>query len=256
MKKIKRLRICIVFALIFCTVFSHMLNVSALEFNIDDELYIINTDYVNSSVQTWKGNTVETIMPVSEFPARVKEYLRERSPSYVTVVRDASLKYNCHSYAWYSTASNNPHWINHPGAFLNDGTYIQSNWKAGDIIVYYQNGNVVHSGIITQKNSNTISGITVVSKWGYNPLYSHRGDLCPYYDDNSSCTVVVYRVCKHSSSYHNYSTNSVATHSLSCSVCGHLLSEPHTFNHLSRCIKCGYVGHNVEINKHIVEVPQ
>jgi hypothetical protein len=33
--------------------------------------------------------------------------------------------------------------------------------------VYYQNGNVVHSGIITQKNSNTISGITVVSKWGY-----------------------------------------------------------------------------------------
>lgn len=256
MKKIKRLRICIVFALILCTVFSHMLNVSALEFYIDDELYIINTDYVNSSVQTWKGNTVETKMYTSELPDAVKNYLRNTSPSNVTIVREASLKYNCHSYAWYSTASNNSHWIDHPGAFLNDGAYIQSNWKVGDIIVYYKNGDLAHSGIITQKSSNTLSGITVLSKWGMSPLYSHRGDHCPYNNVDGSFTVVVYRVCKHSSSYHNYSTNNVATHSLSCSVCGHLFSEPHTFNHLSRCIKCGYVGHNVEINKHILEVPQ
>lgn len=253
MKVIKSLRFFLAIALIICTIFSHALSAHALELIIDGQIYVISTEYIESSVQTWKGNTVETKMYTSELPDAVKNYLRNTSPSNVTIVREASLKYNCHSYAWYSTASNNSHWIDHPGAFLNDGAYIQSNWKVGDIIVYYQNGDLAHSGIITQKSSNTLSGITVLSKWGMRPLYSHRGDHCPYYNDDGSFTVVVYRVCKHSSSYHSYSTSSIATHSLNCSVCGHLFSEAHTYNHFSKCIKCGYVGSNAEINKHTEE---
>lgn len=41
-------------------------------------------------------------------------------------IRPPAPKYNCHSYAWYSTASTNPIWIDDPSAYVEDGSYVHA----------------------------------------------------------------------------------------------------------------------------------
>ena len=169
-----------------------------------------------------------------------------------TRLRSATTNYNCHSYAWYSQSTSNIYWINYPESYLNDGTYIQSTYAVGDIIVYfYPNGTPSHSGIITGKSSNTLAGLTVTSKWGMAGLYSHAGNHCPY-DNNGTFSFTVYRLCVHSAASHYY-TKSNAVHILNCNTCGVLKRESHSLDIYGICTVCGHKGSNIEINKYLEE---
>ena len=58
---------------------------------------------------------------------------------------DATVKYNCHSYAWYSQAINNQYWINNPQKYREGNWFKSTGWtdlipsgiKAGDVVDYY-----------------------------------------------------------------------------------------------------------------------
>lgn len=99
----------------------------------------------------------------------------------------ATIKYNCHSYAWYSTSGQ--YWMDSPGAYWDDGSYTSSSHGTGKKIVYTTlDGYVTHSGLVstvysgpTNYNYNYADVVQVTSKWGAMGLYSHRGTDCPYW---------------------------------------------------------------------------
>lgn len=98
-------------------------------------------------------------------------------------IGDASMQYNCHSYAWYQRKTNNPYWIDEPEAYFTDGSYIETKSpRIGDRAVYYNKWDrVVHSAIIVAiGDSNDTSSITVESKWGMAGLYRHKIYYCSY----------------------------------------------------------------------------
>ena len=94
----------------------------------------------------------------------------------ITKLRDATTKYNCHSYAWYSQSSNNKYWIEDPANFRTNWftstgwtNVIPSNAKNGDKVDYYVNdNNRPHSAIVYDAANNLF-----VSKWGPAGLYIH-----------------------------------------------------------------------------------
>lgn len=102
----------------------------------------------------------------------------------VTLVRNGSCKYNCHSYAWHSTASTNPYWINNPSIYMTDGSYILKHrgsvstsinlWNASynDKIYYASN---THSAIFIDNPSNGAPLATGMarSKWGQLGVFNH-----------------------------------------------------------------------------------
>lgn len=102
---------------------------------------------------------------------------------------DASIKYNCHSYAWYQQLS--PfYWVN----LYNSTGYSSVGMQAaniGGIIVYFKStGNNIqfpleysHSAKIISKiyGSSTVVSFNLRSKWGPAGLYNHTMENCPYY---------------------------------------------------------------------------
>lgn len=93
-----------------------------------------------------------------------------------TFVSSADNRYNCHSYAWYKQSTANTHWIYSPVDYIDSGLYKKvANAKNNCKIEYVKNGNMTHSGIVTNTNS-----LTVESKWGTGPLMVHKAGYCPY----------------------------------------------------------------------------
>ena len=98
--------------------------------------------------------------------------------------RDASAKYNCHSYAWYSQSASNNKWMNNPSAYWTDGSYYRLHlwWMWWNNFEPYPDSKMRwvsadHSGIFQY----SISGIYYcVSKWGEGPLMYHPATYCPY----------------------------------------------------------------------------
>ncbi len=154
--------------------------------------------YTTSSVTTPNGTSVPTRKYSGELTDEdydmAVEYQEEYYPN-LTVLRDPTIKYNCHSYAWYSTASSNTHWMPYPSAYINDGSYsyvtytsnintIPSTVSNGAKVVWLQadaDGNYIpiHSGI---KYSSTL----VTSKWGMMGLYRHAQGYSPYNSDTDA----------------------------------------------------------------------
>lgn len=97
-----------------------------------------------------------------------------------TLLRPASPKYNCHSYAWYSTASTNSYVVWDVAVYMNDGSYKKTLTAQNGARIYYAPaaGNDNHSGIVS-----SISPVVVTSKWGQDGLYRHDYYDCPYYNN-------------------------------------------------------------------------
>lgn len=96
----------------------------------------------------------------------------------VVRIRDVSTSYNCHSYAWHSTSSANPYWMNNPSRYILDGSYANSIGSVGDKITYWtEDQGYTHSGIV-------IGTGRVRSKWGCLGLYEHDVDECPYAENS------------------------------------------------------------------------
>ncbi len=97
----------------------------------------------------------------------------------------ATVKYNCHSFAWYSQSVTNDYWINSPENFM-DSSYISSSFSdtipagvsSGDKVIYYKfklfSTNYQHSARVYSKVLNTY-----ISKWGDYGLYVHNPTEVP-----------------------------------------------------------------------------
>lgn len=106
------------------------------------------------------------------------------------ILRSANPKYNCHSYAWYSTSASNRYWIDNPSSYVTDGSYTSDYASANNRITYrtISNNSYIHSGIITSFSG----GITTVSsKWGSLALFSHGHFDCPYLADTVGTSVAI-----------------------------------------------------------------
>lgn len=102
----------------------------------------------------------------------------------VKLVRNGSCKYNCHSYAWHSTASSNPYWIAKPTIYMTDGSYMRkfsgsvsnSIYTCGLSVndkVYYASN--THSALFIDNplNGAPLATLKVRSKWGKLGVLEH-----------------------------------------------------------------------------------
>lgn len=100
-----------------------------------------------------------------------------------TLLRDATKKYNCHSYAWYSMSSSNYYWMDDPTVYMTDGSYYSTSRKIGNVAYWYAPINGVnypiHSGIVDE-HMQSAAFYGARSKWGQLGLFNHKYDDCPY----------------------------------------------------------------------------
>lgn len=132
-----------------------------------------------STVRTPNGTVVPVIIRKGkDFSAVEKSMVRSRILSEFPgsrVVGDATIRYNCHAFAW---ANNRSVWMNDPSAYWNDGSYrlITSNSpSAVGQKAYYPGYQKEHSGNVIRMNGNQI-----LSKWGPQCLVEHSVGNCPY----------------------------------------------------------------------------
>lgn len=119
----------------------------------------------------------------------------------VTLVAPGTCKYNCHSYAWYSTSTNNTVWIDDPSAYMTDGSYNYLLSGLGTFTGYVDSGakvcygtasSALHSAILTGTVSNVpLSNRTAISKWGPSGVFIHNVSNVPaaYWDSASNISV-------------------------------------------------------------------
>lgn len=186
---------CIAFILVYAVLLMSLVGCTSDEATqlLDNYGY----SYTNSSVTTPNGSTVASRKYSGELTSTDYDYCVAYQEEYfpnVSVLRDPTLKYNCHSYAWYSTSPTNKHWIDYPSAYMTDGSYsyiasatsivsIPSNVSNDSKVVWLKNNGSgylpIHSGI---KYSST----KIESKWGMMGLYRHSQSYSPYNDDTDA----------------------------------------------------------------------
>lgn len=154
--------------------------------------------YKTSSIKTPKGSKVTTWKYTDELTKEEKEecddYVKETYPN-AKKIRAATIKYNCHSYAWYSTSTSNKHWLNDPRKYWSDKSYskyesskggIPSKVKRKSKVVYWDGKELIHSAIVTSNKKFT-------SKWGMCGLYEHSPKDCPYSQGDGTYKLTFYK---------------------------------------------------------------
>lgn len=138
--------------------------------------------------RTPRGNAVgyTNTSSYADWSAEEKELLDAQALSAyptATLLRSASIKYNCHSYAWHSRSSSNHYWIPDPTEYMRDGSYYSTSRQIGTIAYWYTTFNntiiPIHSGIVDEHMQSGVY-IGAISKWGNSGLFNHRFDDCPY----------------------------------------------------------------------------
>ncbi len=154
--------------------------------NVQDVKDGYGPGYVTTPKGTKVGTTYHDSEPLTQSQIMVINALCARDYPNATKLRDASGKYNCHSYAWYSQSTSNSHWMNNPALYVSDGSYVSaSKLSSGLKLVYvaknspdYPDGFPIHSAILYSYSNNAIQKVT--SKWGQCGLYRHSVTNCPY----------------------------------------------------------------------------
>ena len=159
---------------------------------------------------TPRGTAVDASVTVGELTAGEQSAATAVKKKYTALgavcLEEASLRYNCHSYAWVERDTElTTGWVDSVGAFIRDGSYVRiAEPEVGCIVVYYKTMSIdlvtihadgsetsesiiylrslSHSGVVTAipTGSRQLSDITVESKWGRAGLFRHKGDVCPY----------------------------------------------------------------------------
>lgn len=151
--------------------------------------------YNNVAIEVWSDSNGNLYYgtTVSDIPSSYKTTMNnEYQVIYgITPTANPTVKYNCHSYAWYSQSTSNSYWMDDPSLYLTDGSYTEVGKLqtiAGDRMVYYNSNTdiydqITHSAIISSYTDYPKSKRTFVvnSKWGAYGLYQHSWDNCPYY---------------------------------------------------------------------------
>lgn len=108
-------------------------------------------------------------------------------------IASPTVKYNCHSYAWYMQSTSNTYWMNDPSTYLmTRGEKAEEDVLVSNKVVYYDTTdgslqNPSHSGIVIGiTESFDERSFTIRSKWGMAGLYVHDLRNCPYYYESSA----------------------------------------------------------------------
>lgn len=133
-----------------------------------------------STVKTPKGSSVTVIVRTGTDTAynnrtAIKNSIVKNYPG-VSVVGNATIKYNCHAYAW---AGSTTVWMNNPSKYWSDGSYslkASNSPKATGQKAYYPGSGKEHSGNVIR-----LSGNQIKSKWGEQSLVEHSVSNCPYF---------------------------------------------------------------------------
>lgn len=134
----------------------------------------------NSDYRTLKGNVAPdfhwsgTDDAYEQRIALKKKVESQYSPA--KVVRDATRTYNCHAFVH----ANRHAWFHEITQFLRDDDYIPVTpdlVRVGDVVVYAKNGELTHSGVITQLSNGRPT--EVKSKWGAWPEVTHPPERVP-----------------------------------------------------------------------------
>lgn len=144
------------------------------------------------NVYTPNGSSVEAIYNRSrELSSTEKDmgnsYMALHYPN-ATRISEPTVKYNCHSYAWYLVSSSNRYWIDEENSsegpnlskYWTDGSYheVSSGTSTGIKVFYY---NSDHSAIYQRRK--IVNGAPTWiyrSKWGQCELYDYYLYDCPY----------------------------------------------------------------------------
>ena len=131
-------------------------------------------------------------------------YHRERDEEYaetygVELIRTGTCKYNCHSYAWYSTSDSNSYWIPNPEPYMTDGSYKKVlsglntsslNAGKGDVVVYGSTSAATHSALLIGGGTGEpLATRYVYSKWGALGVFKHRVSVVPAGYDTTTMSV-------------------------------------------------------------------
>ncbi len=155
----------------------------------------VKVDYDSTAYEVWKYiDNINRPIDMPEMNKKYQETLEEEMELIykITPIRPASVKYNCHSYAWYSQSKNNKYWLNDPSPIIENKKAVSEVSKLytqkDDIMVYYYSfdgsfSGISHSAVITDFKDYPRSKrvFTVKSKWGLYGLYEHSYTNCPYY---------------------------------------------------------------------------
>ena len=195
-------------------------------------------------IQFTSGERIQAYIPSREYTPAEVLIVNSRFPEYnceATLVYDADISYNCHSYAWYHMSTDNNFWIGVGSDFdedafdageimfiPSDAIPVNDNIQKYDIIVYYdESGTILHSAVVVETDSNTI---TVQSKWGKAGVYRHGIGTLPasYIGADGQIRYEVYR-------YHHYvrTTTDLGhafsshyyTHTDYCTICHHTITS-------------------------------
>lgn len=126
---------------------------------------LISSDYSSGEKSSYRSYTI------SHYPG-------------VSIVDEATRKYNCHAYAWHITQGNNDDklWIGHgaishnpescPDPYWETGSYYEVDESEATIVTYMKYGIITHSAIRIDSNE-------YLSKWGALPLVRHAPTNVP-----------------------------------------------------------------------------
>lgn len=163
--------------------------------------FINNIGYYNAgTISSVHGNTATVYAPARELNSREISALNSGAAQYGNRVHEPTSRYNCHSYAWYKAQTWNPYWLSNIVPFTSDNacTQVTTPIQDKDIIAYYYNGQLQHSGIVYSKSG----GQTIIkSKFGQGGVYLHTPESVPYTHNS----IIYYR-------YHDYAQQYTGNH--------------------------------------------
>lgn len=151
-----------------------------------------DTVYFNNGYYSLEERNTPNMYPVyvykrtsSDMSSSEKRSLRDSANYHgVTIVDEATCKYNCHAYAWHITQGNNNDkvWIGQratrhnpesmPYPYWETGSYYEVDESEATIVTYMKNGVITHSAIRINSNE-------YLSKWGAWPLVRHAPTNVP-----------------------------------------------------------------------------
>lgn len=137
----------------------------------------------SAGVYTPRGSYVSVLVRGEQLSSGRKNQINshfDKTYPKATRLRSATTNYNCHSYAWYSTSSNNKYWMNDPSPYKTDGSYRNVGFlptASGQKLYYPVSGG--HSAIVNSTGS-SIWDVNMTSKWGEAGLYRHNYGNDPY----------------------------------------------------------------------------
>ena len=132
-----------------------------------------------STIYTPLGHMITTLVNSEMSQDEINYFTNKAARDFrnAQVGAPASTRYNCHSYAWYSRSTSNPHWINagkgnkfQLSIYWTDDVYVSCTESQAEI-VYYANGD--HSAVRRSDGK-------YISKWGFGPVMIHTAAHCPY----------------------------------------------------------------------------